>query len=207
MRSPRAQIVVAIVASIVVLALFFFMFVSPRRDRLSEVRAEIETARQETVTLQAELDRLQALQDDAARLNARLVEVRKLVPENDELAQFIFQLQDEANRAGVSFVQVTPELPKPPPEGAQLAEIRLTIGAEGGYFSIQDFVRRLYELERALRVDILQMAGTQDVETGETTIDMEAIARIFFEIPPGTTVAPPATDPAAEPPAPEEAAP
>ena len=206
MRTPRAQIVLAIVASVVVLALFFFLFVSPRRDRLSEVRAEVEAARQQTVTLQAELDRLQALQDDAARLNARLVEVRKLVPENDELAQFIFQVQDEANRAVVSFVQVTPELPKPPPERAQLAEIRITIGAEGGYFSIQDFLRRLYDLERALRVDILQMVGTQDAETGETTIDLEATARIFFEIPPGTTVAPPA-DPAAEPAAPAETTP
>jgi Tfp pilus assembly protein PilO len=188
----RARIVVAIVVVVAVCVAFFFLFVRDRQAELSEVRDDIEAARDETQRLEVQLSRLRDLQDNAAKLNARLVEIRKLIPQDDEVAQFIFQVQDEANRAGVRFVEITPELPKPPPEGAQVAEIRVIVGANGDYFAVQDFLRRLYELERALRIDIIAMTGVEDEETGEVTIDLQATSRIFFEIPPGAAAVAPA---------------
>ena len=182
--SARARMILTAVASVLVLVAFFFLFIKPRQSELGKVRDEVEQEEARTVSLQSELRRLQALQENAPELEAELARFRELVPRNHEVPNFIFLVQEAADEAGVDFVNITPELPKAPPEGAPVAEVRATIGAGGGYFSIQDFLRRLYDLDRALRVDSVTMAGQEEQTTGETTITLDMISRVFFE-PPG----------------------
>jgi Tfp pilus assembly protein PilO len=181
--SARTRMILAAVGVGVVLVAFVFLFIRPRQSELAKVRKEVEQEEARTVSLRSELRRLQALQENAPKLEAELARFRELVPARDEVASFIFLVQDAANAAGVDFVQITPELPKPPPEGAPVAEVRATIGAGGGYFSVQDFMRRLYDLDRALRIDNLTMTG-EETETGETGLAVQLTSRIFFE-PPG----------------------
>jgi Tfp pilus assembly protein PilO len=208
-NSNRARIVIAVVASLAVSAAFYFFFVRSRQNELSEVRSDVEAAKSETMSLQAELTRLKGLQENAPKLEARLNEFRQAVPQDDQVANLIFQVQDAANKAGINFVQVDPDVASPPLEGAQVAQVKVVIGAKGGYFSLQDFVRRLYDLDRALRFDTLDMVvNEEDSESASPTdlITMTGMARIFFEMPeggvqaaPGTTTAP--TAPAAPAPA------
>jgi Tfp pilus assembly protein PilO len=205
----RARLILAVVAALAVCVAFYFLFVRSRQGELAEVRAQIDEEQARTVELEATLSRLEGLQANAAKLEARLAEIRELVPPDDDVANFMFQVQDEANRAGVSFVEITPELPKPPPEGAQVAEVRAVIGAEGDYFALQDFLRRLYELDRALRIDNLAITSEESEETEALTVTLTATARIFFELPaggaapvapaPGTAPAPAPTQPAPAP--------
>lgn len=209
MRNRRA--ILAGVAMFLVALLIYLFLVRARQSELGDVRDQVEAAENETQVLEGELQRLQALQENAPRLQADLAEIRELVPENNEVPNFVFLVQQAANASGVGFVTITPELPKPPPEGAAVAEVRITLSANGGYFSMQDFVRRLHNLDRAVRVDNLTMSAVTDTETGTTSIDLEATARIFFELPPnaalggtstgappgaGTTPAPGGTTPA-----------
>ena len=211
--SARNQMVLTMAGVLAVLALLFFFFVGPRRGQLNAVRAEVDRERQQTQQLQTELDRLRALQRQAPQLQAQLDRFRELVPEDDQVADFVFQVQSAANQAGVGFVQITPELPDHPPEGAPLAEVRATVGAQGGYFAVQDFVRRLYGMDRAVRIDTVTMTGVQDdqeaAENGR--IDVLLTTRVFFELPAGsaagaasaavgeTVPAPAATTPAPSP--------
>ncbi len=174
-----------IVAVVAMVALMYYFAIRPRQSELGEVRADVATEENRTQELQSELSRLQGLQENAPELEAELSKFRELIPEDDQVANFIFQVQEAANQAGVGFVEITPELPKPPPEGAQVAEVRSLIGAKGGYFAVQDFFRRLYDLDRALRVDNLAMAAVEEETSTETLIDLDTTARIFFELPPG----------------------
>ena len=190
--NPRTRLILAILGVLVLLVAFFFLFVRPRQQELARVHEEIESEEARTTQLRTELQRLQDLQENAPELQAELARIRGFVPQDDEVPNFIFQVQDSANAAGVDFVQITPELPKPPPEGAALAEIRTTIGAGGGYFAIQDFIRRLHELDRAVRIDNVTLAGGED-ETGNVRITFSSTARIFFEAPVTTTAVDPAT--------------
>src|SRR5215213_7248444 len=116
--------VLAIAGVALVLLLLFMFFIRPRQGALGEVRAQVDQERQTTPQLQADVTRLRALQRQAPQLQATLDKFRELVPENDEVADFIFQVQSAANQAGVGFAQITPELPKQPPEGAPIAEVR-----------------------------------------------------------------------------------
>lgn len=195
--SSRSRLILAAVGVFVVCLLLYFFFVSPQRKELAQVRADVESARITTTQLEIELQRLQELQANAPELQAELAKFREFVPLRPELANFIFQVQDAANAAGLDFVDITPELPKAPPEGAALAEVRSTIGAAGGYFSLQDFLRRLYNLDRALRVDNFAIA-VQSTEFG-VRLTMTSAIRVFFELPevaaPATTTPVPGTTP------------
>ncbi len=181
----RSRFILVIVAVVAMVALMYYFAIRPRQSELGEVRADVATEENRTQELQSELSRLQGLQENAPELEAELSKFRELIPEDDQVANFIFQVQEAANQAGVGFVEITPELPKPPPEGAQVAEVRSLIGAKGGYFAVQDFFRRLYDLDRALRVDNLAMAAVEEETSTETLIDLDTTARIFFELPPG----------------------
>ncbi len=206
--SPRVRLVLSVLGVFIVLLAFFFLFIRPRQQELARVEEEIVTQQARTQQLRSELARLQDLQANAPELQAELATIRGFVPKDDQVPNFLFLVQDAANAAGVDFVSITPELPKPPPEGAALAEIRAQIGAGGGYFAVQDFIRRLHALDRAVRIDNLTLTGQEDAETGEVDITLTGTARIFFEAPGGAAtgaVAPATGEPATAPaPAPAE---
>ena len=181
----RGRFILWIVLTIFVCLLFYFFGVKPQRAELTRVQAEIETEKVRTSQLQVELQRLEELQANAPKLRAELETIRGFVPTRPELANFIFQVQEAANRAGLDFVQITPELPRTPPEGAALAQVRATIGATGGYFSLQDFLRRLYALDRALRSDTVSLS-VSSLEPYGTRLTMNIATRIFYELPAGS---------------------
>lgn len=174
----------AVAGVLVTLLVFYFLFIRPRKAELAEVRAQVVTETDLTTQLRSELTRLQALQENEPQLQAELERIRGFVPRRNEVPNFIFQVQDSANESGVDFVTISPELPKQPPEGATLAQVRVQIGTQGGYFAIQDFMRRLYDLDRALRIDVLTMTGGGgEVDATDVSIGMDITARIFFELP------------------------
>ena len=187
--SNRIKMILVVLGIIALCAAWFFFFIKPRQAELAKVRAETVEGEDQTVALEAELDRLEGLQANAPALEAELAATRRLIPSENEVANYIFLVEEAATQADIDFVNVTPELPKPPPEGAPLAEIRTVIGAEGGYFEIQDFFRRLYDLDRAVRVDLMALAPAGDAAAAGAVADpaatnklhLDVTARIFFE--------------------------
>ncbi len=200
--SARARMVLTLVAVLLVLLATYFFLIRSRQSDLTEVNKDIAAEEDRSTVLTTELARLRALEKQAPQLRAALQKFTKLVPEDYDIPEFIFQVQQASVEAGLDFVKITPELPKSPPETTAVAEVRMTVGAKGGYFAVQDFMRRLYELERALRIDNFTMTGEQDPNGGATTIDLQATARIFFQgttTPATTTTTAPAPSPAPSP--------
>jgi Tfp pilus assembly protein PilO len=192
MTGYRARLILALVGTLLVCVAFYFFFVRNRQSELADVRDQVEAAENESVSLQAQLQELQGLKENAPKAEARLNEIRELIPQKDQVANFIFLVQDAANRAGVEFVTVTPEQPKAPVEdpSASVAQVRVTLGAKGDFFAIQDLVRRLYDLDRAVRIDNLAMDAPTSEEDMAEGITMTAAARIFFENPGGVPATP-----------------
>jgi type IV pilus assembly protein PilO len=200
--SGRARLIIAAVVAVLVCALFYFVMVKGRQSELATVRQQVTDEEAKGQQLQIQLAHLRSLQQQAPKLEAQLSKIRRLVPQDNEIPNFIFEVQEAANAAGVSFLQVSPELPKPPPEGATLAEVRISIGADGGYFAVQDFLRRLDDLDRALRIDTISLTGHPEGTGGGTSVALQLATRVFFELPPtalttvpGTTVPAPVTTP------------
>ena len=198
--NQRARLILSIVGAVLLCLAIYFLLVRSRQAELTTVRESVEAEEARTAQLQAELVRLRDLQKRAPELQAELDRFRALVPANHETANLIYLIDQAAKESGVEFAEIAPELPKSPPEGAPLAEVRMTIGSKGGYFALQDFIRRLYDLDRALRIDNLTMSGGEGA-TGQTVIDLRVTARVFFDLPaaPGAATAAPPNDAAPAP--------
>lgn len=203
--NQRARLILAIVAGLLLCVAIYFLLVRSRQGELDELNTSIAAEQARTAQLEVELERLRDLQRRAPELQAELDVFRQLVPSEDEVPNLIFLIDSAAKDSGIDFVDITPELPKPPPEGAPLAEVRMTIGADGGYFALQDFMRRLYSLDRALRIDNLTMTGREGAEGEGYSIGLTMTARVFYELPgatgpatgaPANTTAPAGTTPA-----------
>src|SRR5687768_16335433 len=110
--NPRARMILAIVGVLAICVLFFFLFIRSRQGELAGVRATIVAEDDRAIQLNAELNRLQDLQERAPELQAELTRIRELVPIQHESPNYIFLVQDAATEAGVGFMAITPELPK-----------------------------------------------------------------------------------------------
>lgn len=201
--NQRARLILVIVAGALLCVALYFLLVRSRQGDLDTLNEGIAAEMSRTAQLQVELERLKDLQRRAPELQAELDEFRGLVPANHEIANLMLMIDEAAKESGVTFADIVPELPKSPPEGAALAEVRMVIGSSGGYFALQDFIRRLYDLDRALRIDNIAMAGSED-ETG-SSIDLQVTARVFFDLAGATgtsTTPPPNTTTPVETPAP-----
>lgn len=177
--NARTRMILAIAGVVVVCALFFYFFIRARQTELATVRTNIVAEEDRAVQLTTELNRLKELQERAPELQAELTRIRELVPVEHEVPNYIFLVQDAATEAGVDFVSITPELPRTPPEAAPLAQVRMEILAEGGFFALQDVLRRIYALDRATRIDNL----TLGVDETTNELSLTIATRIFFELP------------------------
>lgn len=183
--SARTKLILAGVGAFLICLAFYFFFVKPRSAELQETKDQVAAAEAETSGLQAQLQDLRELREQAPRLEAELNEFTDLVPPTDETAIFMLAVQDAATAAGVPFMQIDPEDPKTSVEGAPLAQVKATIAAQGGYFSVQDFIRRLSELDRAVSIDSIQLSVVEGEEEAEDEgrISATLVVRVFFEIP------------------------
>ena len=231
----RRALAIGAAAAVAVVALWYFVFWSPRSKALDQVRERRQAAQQQETQLRAEIARLRGAQAQEPAKRARLEALRTAIPDDPKLAQFILDTNEAATRAGIDFVSISPQLPAAPgaaaggvttttaaPTGggqatgaatARPAEIRLSLQIRGGYFQVLDFMNRLDDLPRLVVNDSVNI--TSDVNARLT---VALTGRMFLRsVPAGFTAsgtgaggAPAGTTPATTPttaPAPPTTAP
>jgi Tfp pilus assembly protein PilO len=153
----RIAVFLLVLAGVTVAA--FLLVFRPQTGNISEARKETEATGQRISQLRLELGQLQALQKQAPELRARAQQVDTAIPSDPQLAQFILQVQDAATKSGIDWLSVSPTPPAAStttgaqtPGQANVSEVAITMGVNGGYFQVQDFLTRLETLGRAVKI-------------------------------------------------------
>ena len=107
----RRALIVGAAAAVVVLLLWYFVFWSPRGRELDRARQRRQAAEQQAAQLRTEIARLRGAQSQEPAKRARLEALRQAIPDEPNLAQFIFDANDAATRAGIDFISIAPQLP------------------------------------------------------------------------------------------------
>jgi type IV pilus assembly protein PilO len=195
MTLGRRSIVIGVVAAFVVLLLWWFLLWSPQRKKVDDAKARTEAAQQQAAQLRVTLSRLQELKRTEALKRSQIEALRVAVPDQPNLAQFILDANDAANKAGIDFLSVTPSPPATAaaggttPAGAPAA-VNLAMSITGGYFQVLDFVNRLTDLPRIVVIDNLSLAAGDG-----SNMTVSITARMFTTS--AAPVAPTTTAPAA----------
>jgi Tfp pilus assembly protein PilO len=147
------------VGTLVLVLGLFFMGIKPSTSKLAAVKDEVQTVRDEISTLRAELARRQALKRDEAKLRADLERLGKGLPEKPAVSEYIRQVQQIANEAGLEFLTITPGVPADTAAVPGLKSITLSMSTTGSFFDVEEFVSKMERLERAVRIDTFSLGG------------------------------------------------
>jgi len=169
---------VAIVAVAVAGALVWYMALfSPGRAERRRLGAQVAAAERREGELLSSRVRLRGLEAGRGAQQAQLKRLQGLIPAQPDVAGFILGANDAAFRSKVDWVSVAPASPVPGPAGGP-SSIGVSIGVNGEFFALVDYLRRLEGLGRLVVVDSLQLSpGAQ--AGGPLRLSAILSARIF----------------------------
>ncbi len=143
----RTALVLSVLGAVAVIVLFFVLIFQPAREELAEVESQIALEQDEQQRLEAEIERLRLVREDAPGVEADVAAADAIVPRDPALPALVRQLQMAADESGITLISVSTsrpvELEAAPEQG--LSSIDVSTQIEGGYFQVVDFLRRIEE--------------------------------------------------------------
>ena len=164
-------------AALAVLVLWFLLLWGPQGSRLNDARDRRDVAQDRAEQLELQIARLRASQDRALGLAAQREQLRVAVPEQPNLAQFLLDANDAAERSGIDFISVSPSPPAASDVG-EPAAVSLAISVSGGYFQVLDFINRLEALPRLVVIDTLTLTP-EGADIGTVRLSAAISGRMF----------------------------
>lgn len=174
--SRKMRFLLAGVALVAILAVAWFLLISPLRADISETNAAITEQQEKLSQAQAKLAKAQTTRAEGQKNQARLMELAKMVPQSTQVPSLLVQIQDLADQSGVDFLSVSPG---DPTEAAGFQIVPLTLSFEGTYFDLSDFSYRVEQLVagpgRLLTVKSIQLTmGSGESSSASSDSDDEA---------------------------------
>lgn len=201
-------------ASLLALVGSYFGIIKPETQRLQEARGQAEEAERQVAELTRQLAHLRDLERRSAELGDQAIRLNEALPVETHLARFILQVQEASIQAKMDWVSASPTPPVASGAAPGLMESSIAMSASGTYASVQDFLGRLENLQRAVKIGSvnLSLAG-ESVQDPNAKLNMTLNMKMFVAptspplpsepIPPGGAPAParasaaPASPPAA----------
>lgn len=162
----RAPIIAGVIAVAVAL-LAVFLLVRPKMSEVSTTEDDLQVAKDQEVTLAAQLNALQDAQAAAPETEQEIAAIDAEIPPTADLPSLFRLLQGAADRSVVDFFSFTPGTPAPNTAGT-FSTIASQVTVSGGYFAIDEFLFLLETLPRAAKVTTLAVTPSS-AASGETT--------------------------------------
>jgi type IV pilus assembly protein PilO len=171
----QAQIGAFAVVSILAVGGFWNFYVA-------DVQAEIDARQARLVGLRADVAkgvatarRLPQFQADVGQLEARLENLRAVLPEEKDVADILHRLQGLATQSNLTIQRFTPQDPK---QEAMYASLPFKLKAEGTYHDLAFFFDRISKFPRIINVGDISIKAKQ-AGTTPASIEAECTAVTF----------------------------
>ncbi len=153
----RGPLFAGIAAGVVAL-LTLVVLLLPKISAVHKRQSELTQAQQQEQTLRAQLAQLQQARREAKDVQRKLAQLQTKIPPTADLPSLIRLLQGAADAAAVDFLSVSPGTPSPPVTGTGVSTIPTQITAQGSFFSVEEFLFRLEQLPRAVKITQLSIS-------------------------------------------------
>lgn len=160
----RQSVLLAGLAGLLVVALWWIFLYTPGQEDLARVEDEIAAAEAEMLSLQRRVAQLEAVRSRAPETEAAIARLLSVIPDDPDLAGALRQIKASAEDSGLELVSVVAERPTVLDEPTGLASAAITLTAEGSYFQVVDFFRRLEDPQitaRGLRFNDVTITGEE----------------------------------------------
>jgi Tfp pilus assembly protein PilO len=163
----RQTTLLGVLAAVLVVALWWFLLYAPGSDELAQAQSEIDAAQSEQSSLQQRIAALETVRSRAPETEAAIATIRSFVPDDPALPGALRQIQAAADDAGIDLTAVATTRPEPiqdDPAAMGLHAAAVTLTAEGSYFQLVDFLRRVEDPEitaRGIVFNVLTLATAE----------------------------------------------
>jgi Tfp pilus assembly protein PilO len=141
--SRRNIYILVALGLVVVTAAYYFLVLSPLRSSIKDTEASIATEQQTLSVNKAKLAQMEQTRKEAAKNEATLMELSKMLPENTELPSLLLQIQDLATESGIDFMTISPSSPQ---AAGSVEIVSLALSIKGTFFDINDFLYRAEQM-------------------------------------------------------------
>lgn len=150
-----------------VVAAFMLLAYRPQVRRLADLKVQIDQLQRELASSREKTKILPSVAADVERLRLRL-EKFKVLPRQQELAQFIMDIAQLGKQASLKKFEMTPR--GSPTRGQKLNELPIHLTFEGDFVNVYSFLRHAEELQRLTRVPEMKIRGKDRL--GQVKVDM-----------------------------------
>lgn len=164
----------------------------------SPTSEEIEATRQETASVQQQVDqrraearRLREVREQAPEIEYELLRADVVMPPEAGIASVLRQLELAAQASGVRLNSVAPSAPSPTEiNGVELQTISLSLALEGRYYQVVDLLRRMEDPEQFVRGLTWTAISISPAEY--PTLNVSLSGQLYTRAAPEVTAPPPA---------------
>jgi type IV pilus assembly protein PilO len=143
--SKRMRFVLMGVGLLVFALVVWFLVLNPIRGQIATTDAAIADEQTKLQLAQSQLKQAEVTKEEGKLNQARLLELAKMMPSDEELPSLLLQLQDLADQSGIDFIAITPGSPTAAQTGTYEL-LPLDLSFTGTYFDVSDFIYRAEEM-------------------------------------------------------------
>ncbi len=157
--TPGLQLIAGVVACLLVLALGYFLVVSPAKKAVDDTQAKIDDTQQQIQVEQNRVVQLKEFQKDPQQFLRQIDALKERLPENVQLSDVITQIDYAAGEAGLDFFSVKPNNPV---SSGNFYSVDLEVVLNGRYFNLVEFFNHIERLPRTVKVVKLALVEDDD---------------------------------------------
>lgn len=180
----RQSILLAALAGILVIALWWMFLYSPGQEELARIEDEVAAAETEQVSLQQRVAQLEAVRSRAPETEAAIARVQSVLPDDPALPSALRQVAAAADDAGIELDAVATSRPSVLDEAVGLHSASISLSATGSYFQVVDFLRRLEDPQITARGITFNNLSVSPVEHPALTVSLSGEMFAVLEPPP-----------------------
>ncbi len=170
--SPTLQLILGVVVCLLILALGYFLVISPAKKSVSDTQQKIDDTQQQIQIEQNRAIQLKQFQQDPTQFTRQIDALKERLPDNVQLSDIIDELDHAAEEAGLDFFSVKPNNPI---SSGSFYEVDLNLVLNGRYFNLVEFFNHIEALPRTIKVVKLALAEDDDtLPYLQITLDVKA---------------------------------
>ena len=169
---PSRKIAIAIGVPLLALLGYYFLIVSPRTSRTSQLATHIEEMKQERDEKKFEAERMPERQKEVEALDKQLKFALTRLPDEKEIPELLSSISNLGRDSGLEIL-VFRQLP----EGYQefYAEVPVEMSVRGNYHQVAQFLDRVGKLDRIVNVSNIVLKAPKNVDE---TVQLDVNSRI-----------------------------
>lgn len=154
----KVQVAVVIGLLVVITGALYWFVYQDMDNHNRQLRATLKAKQDENAALRPYADKKADMERRIATLQDQLEQMKRIVPDEKEVPQFMEMMQSEARKAGIEIRRYEA---KPTTSKEFFTEIPWDIDIDGPYYSVLRFFDNVAHLDRIVNVANLKMASVK----------------------------------------------